>query len=62
MYTDSGLPFYSIETEDFEVEVPNSTATILSKGITLDTNISLIDQVEVYLGGRQLRKKQNVCT
>ena len=58
LYTDNGLPFYSIETEDFEVAVPNSTATISSKGITLDTNVSLIDQVEVYLGGRQLRKNR----
>jgi hypothetical protein len=56
MYTDNGLPFYSIETEDLDVEVPNTTATILSKGITLDPFIPYTDHVDVYLGGVLLSK------
>jgi len=36
--------------------VPNTTATILSKGITLDPFVPYTDQVDVYLGGVLLSK------
>ena len=55
-YTTGTTSSYVIGIVDTEVAVPNTTATVSSKGITLNTDLSLIDQVDVYLGGRQLRK------
>jgi len=54
-YTD-GSVFYEIKKFDHDVSIPNTTATVSSQGIVLDESISLNDQVEVYLGGHQLRK------
>ncbi len=55
MYTD-GSEFYEITQFDQDVLVPNTTSTVNSQGITLDNSLPLDDQLEVYLGGRQLRK------
>jgi hypothetical protein len=55
MYTD-GSEFYEVKQFDHDVLVPNTTSTVNSQGITLNSNLPLDDQLEVYLGGRQLRK------
>lgn len=56
-YTTSNVGTYTISTTDFDISLPNTTATILSKGITLNSVLPLEDQVDIYLGGRKLRKE-----
>jgi hypothetical protein len=58
IYTNNALPYYEINRNDSDVTIPNTTATMASKGITIDTNLPLQDQIEVYLGGRLLRKSR----
>lgn len=55
-YTTSSLNTYVINLHDTTVTVPNTTASIVSKGIELNYALPLNDQVDVYLGGRKLRK------
>ena len=56
IYTTAGTDTYTISKSDFDIALPNTSTTILSNGITLISGIPLNDQVDVYLGGYQLRK------
>jgi hypothetical protein len=61
-WTTASTSTYEISTATQTVVIPNSTATIVSDGITLrmapltDSAISAKDQISVYYGGRHLRK------
>ena len=47
---------YKIRKTNHTYHYPHTTATILSQGIELEDNLNPQDQLEVYYGGRQLRK------
>jgi hypothetical protein len=68
-FTNHTKSVYTISTSSQTIMVPFTTATVFSDGITLTTNtlvtnpftnpmpaLGYIDQVEVYYGGRLLRK------
>ena len=56
LYTTADTGTYTISKSNFHVTLSNTTSTILSNGITLNSVTPLSDQVDVYLGGHQLRK------
>ena len=55
-FTTSTSNVYTISTSSLTTNVPYSTSTVVSDGITLSANITPEDQVQVYYGGRLLNK------
>jgi hypothetical protein len=55
-YTTSTTATYVISTTALTTNLPYSTSTVVSDGITLSSNVSAADQIEVYYGGRLLSK------
>jgi len=56
IFTTATNSVYHISTSSYTSPVPGTTATIASAGIKLVDSLPYNDQLEVYYGGRQLRK------
>ena len=55
-YTTSGTSVYTISANTQTVTVPGTTSIEISDGITLNNVVNFVDQVQVFYGGRLLRK------
>jgi hypothetical protein len=59
-FTSSTSNVYTISTASLTTNVPYSTSTVASDGITISANITPEDQVQVYYGGRLLNKSSMI--
>ena len=58
-FTNTTTNIYTISTDTVSRTYPNTSTYVRCDGITLSTSTSLIDQIEVYYGGRLLRKSKD---